>query len=900
MQPPVGTAPTTRRALRFACFAVAYGASIVLGRATVADGSELALFWPAAGVSAWWALTTVGRREVLLVGLVVAVESALGNAMAGTAPLAAVLFGLASLTTALGTRAISVFLAQRMRRSGWYRRPAPTAEQARRVESVVDIYRLLIAALVASTAGAAVGMLGLLAAGGAATGEAAMVWVVRSVTAVVVIALPMLAARSWYRGSMTRRRTSPMEVAALFVVTFALQWLVFGPDQPLPLVFLPFALLFWSATRMSTPVAGLHGAVLACSTLALVSLGWGGPIKDIADALAQALTVQAFMMLATGLALLVSAAICEQDALSRTLSASERHAREQATSLTEAKAKAERLLADSPNGVAVLDLAGRVRQANTALAAMVGLSPTDLVGRSFPGLSPAHADAARAHLEQVTAWPGSLVACDWTILRDREELHVALSSRLLDGHGDSEDFILVNLVDLSERRRYEQRLAHLADHDVLTGLLNRRRFDEAIQEQVERCRRYGYRGAMLLLDLDQFKEVNDTRGHGVGDQMLIDLATILRRNLRANDVIARLGGDEFAVLLPEADRAAAETVAAGLVKTVRNHAATLSGAGGRVTASIGVVTFAGAFEHDEDPLTLADMLMYDAKENGRDQYAILDDEHFRAPRSGARLAWRNRIEQALEHDRFELYLQPILDLRTDRITCAEALIRLVDHGSPVPPSRFLSIAERAGLAPRVDAWVVRHAVAMLARLREVEPDFQLEVNLSGHSIGDPVIEAAIIDALAAHQVDPRALILEVTETAAVADVPRARRFAERMTAIGARFALDDFGAGFGSFYYLKHLVFDFVKIDGEFVANAANSRVDRIILRSIVGIAKELDKQTVAEFVGDAATLAVVREQHVDLAQGHLIGAAVAEPEFVHAYLHAERARTPTRAAVSA
>ncbi len=891
--------------MRFGCFALAYAGSIVLGRATVVPGTELALFWPATGVGAWWALATVRRHELVLVGLAVMVLSTLGNATTGAVSQTAVIFGITSVMTALGTRAASVALVRRWRQAGWEepasRRSASAGEVAGRVETVSDIFRVLAASLLAATAGAGTGMLGLLADGEPATLTALYVWVVRSIAAVVVITLPALTVRSCRRMPGSRRRTTWAEILALVLTTCALQWLVFGPDQPLPLVFLPFALLVWSGIRMPMPIAGLQGALLACSTLALVSAGWGGPMRDITDTGSQALTVQAFMMLTTGIALLLSAALSEREKLSRTLRASEQRALLQAESLADAKAKAERLLSDAPHGVAVLDLSGRVRQANTALASMAGLSVDALVGRSFPELSPAHADGARTHLEEVTARPGSLVAGDWTITNREQELHVSLNSRVLSGHRASDDFILVHVVDESERWRYEQRLTRLADHDVLTGLVNRRKFDRAIDEHLERCRRYGHRGAMLLLDLDHFKEVNDTLGHDVGDQLIISMADILRRNLRAGDTVARLGGDEFAVLLPEADRPAAETVAATLVTRVREHAATLDGVNRRITTSIGVVTFAGAFEHDADPLALADMLMYDAKDSGRDQYVVLDDEHFRAPRSGARMAWRSRIERAIEGDLFELHLQPILDLRTDRIESAEALIRLVDHGQPVPASRFVYIAEATGLAPMVDAWVVRKAVAMLARLRRTHPDFQLEVNLSAHSIGDPLIETAILEALDEHDVDPRALILEMTETAAVGDVAAARRFAERMTAIGARFALDDFGAGFGSFYYLKHLVFDYVKIDGEFVAHSAGSSLDRSILRSIVGIAQALGKLTVAEFVGDADTLAVVREQQVDLAQGYLIGEPVPEAEFVRAHLGAapqpgaQQPGTPTR-----
>jgi EAL domain-containing protein (putative c-di-GMP-specific phosphodiesterase class I) len=235
-----------------------------------------------------------------------------------------------------------------------------------------------------------------------------------------------------------------------------------------------------------------------------------------------------------------------------------------------------------------------------------------------------------------------------------------------------------------------------------------------------------------------------------------------------------------------------------------------------------------------------------------------------------------------------------MSLADNRIASAEVLLRLREEDELVPPSRFVYIAERVGLMPLVDAWVVEHSVEMLAKLRRIDPTFELEVNLSGHSIGRPDVEQAICDSLTVHDVDPAALILEITETAAVGDVALARAFAERITDLGCAFALDDFGAGFGSFYYLKHLLFDYVKIDGEFVAHVHESQVDRTILRSIVGIARDLGKRTVAEFVSHPEILAVCRDEGVDFAQGFLIGKPVPYDEFVSTFVSSGKVALPT------
>jgi diguanylate cyclase (GGDEF)-like protein/PAS domain S-box-containing protein len=560
--------------------------------------------------------------------------------------------------------------------------------------------------------------------------------------------------------------------------------------------------------------------------------------------------------------------------------------RKRERALVRAKNRAERLFEDAPHGVAVLGPDGTVRQANAAMVFLTGLTQERLEGSPFAALSRPGDDTLDRYLNQVLASQGVSVETDWTLRNAHgDDVHVVLSSRVLPGGDPSEDVVLVNVVDVSERRRYEQRLAHLADHDALTGLANRRLFEQELEAHLDRCRRYGPTGALLLLDLDHFKDVNDTLGHWAGDQLIVSTATLLRDNVRSSDVVARLGGDEFAILLTDGDQLAAESVAASMVTRIREHTATLDGTRRRVTASIGVVTLQSASGHALDVLALADMTMYDAKDAGRNQSVVLDEDSTRPPRTGARLLWKSRIERALENDDFVLHLQPVQDLRTGEVHAAEALVRMRDQDVLIPPTSFIYIAERAGLMPELDGWIIERAVEMLAGLRALKPAFQLEVNLSGHSIGHVGTERAITDALTRHDVDPASLILEITETAAVADVKAAREFAERMTSLGCKFALDDFGAGFGSFYYLKHLLFDFVKIDGEFVSGCHRSDVDRTILRSIVGIARDLGKQTVAEFVSEPAILDVVCAEGVDFAQGFLVGEPVPYDEFVTRFL---------------
>ncbi len=271
-------------------------------------------------------------------------------------------------------------------------------------------------------------------------------------------------------------------------------------------------------------------------------------------------------------------------------------------------------------------------------------------------------------------------------------------------------------------------------------------------------------------------------------------------------------------------------------------------------------------------LVAADLAMYEAKEAGRDRYGIADSDPADGD-VGARISWSEMIRDALADDRFVLYAQPIVDVDTGRTGQYELLLRMVDRdGTIIAPGAFLPVAERFGLIAELDRWVVRRAIAMLAQARRAGHHITVEVNLSGASTGDPETLALIERELREAEVDPARLIFEITETTAVANIPAAQAFAARLADLGCRFALDDFGAGFGSFYYLKHLPFDYLKIDGEFVRHCAEDRTDQLVIQAVVDIARGLGKRTVAEQAGDDATIALLRRLGVDQAQGYFLG----------------------------
>lgn len=430
--------------------------------------------------------------------------------------------------------------------------------------------------------------------------------------------------------------------------------------------------------------------------------------------------------------------------------------------------------------------------------------------------------------------------------------------------------VVITFNDVTERKRFEAQLQYLADHDPVTGLYNRRRFEQELVRYIAYDARYGTGGAVLALDLDNFKYVNDTLGHKAGDEVISRVARTIRDRIRETDTLARLGGDEFAVLVPEAGIEQAQAVARTILDAIRSEPVTVAGQQIEVTGSVGITTLANREGFDAETLLVeADIAMYDAKTAGRDQFALYTPMAVREAQIESRLAWVGRVRRALEQDRFTLYAQPLVSVESGEVTQHELLLRMVEDGQVVLPEAFMPSAERFGLMPAVDAWVIGRAVELLARS---EATTRLEVNVSGESLAGDALPSAIAVALKQGGVDPSRLIIEVNENAAIANLEATRQFAKRVKALGCGFALDDFGASFGSFYYLKYLPFDYIKIDGDFIHSLPASRTDQLVVQALVDIARGLGKTTIAEFVGDDDTLAILREAGVDLAQGYYLG----------------------------
>jgi diguanylate cyclase (GGDEF)-like protein len=429
----------------------------------------------------------------------------------------------------------------------------------------------------------------------------------------------------------------------------------------------------------------------------------------------------------------------------------------------------------------------------------------------------------------------------------------------------------VVLAALQRAERTEAELRYLADHDSLTGLLDRRRLRAELDQYVSFSARYGGQGAVMIIDIDGLKAVNDTLGHQVGDNLIRQVAETLRERVRATDIVARLSGDEFAVLMPQADTAGALQLGEDLRSQVAEgiHAVPELTA----TISVGITMFGGGRGGSEAVLAAADQAMYRAKEGGRNQIALFRDPS--EPQRGRqrRQTTAARIRDALTEDRLSLHTQPIRSLASGGIERYELLLRMTsEEGELLPAASFIEAAERSGMIQELDRWVVGRALELLGERERQGAPLSLHVNISGASLTDVAVLEYIERRLDEGGADPSRCTFEITETAHVYDYEQATGFADRLTEFGCQVAIDDYGAGFGPFHYLKRIPFDLIKIDGSFVRDMPRSDADQLTVKAIVQIAKGLGKTTIAEYVQDDQTTEMLRDFGVDMAQGFHLG----------------------------
>jgi diguanylate cyclase (GGDEF)-like protein len=452
---------------------------------------------------------------------------------------------------------------------------------------------------------------------------------------------------------------------------------------------------------------------------------------------------------------------------------------------------------------------------------------------------------------------------------------------LVESSGDEEIIAISNALNatISALKQRDRALREMADHDSLTGLVNRACFIQQLDDELLRIAHGNRSSAILFIDLDQFKYVNDTLGHAAGDRLLIQVTALLKARMREQDVISRFGGDEFTILARNVTKASALGIAKTINELMRNFHFLENGQSFNIYCSIGISMIDSDDFHAGDLIAQADIACHQAKRRGRNRLHMHEHADQDRQRMEVDVSWSQLINKALREDSFVLYYQPIIDLSGAGAEFYEVLLRMPGaNGELELPSAFLPAAARFGLMLDIDRWVIAHAIEALARLRAAGRDITLSVNLSAQSFEENSVLRHIEDSLRQHNLPAQALILEITEQMAIRHLDRTREFIQSLLDVGCRFALDDFGAGFSSFSNLKNLPVDYIKISQPFIENLATDSVDQAMVKSIIQIARALGRLTVAEYVQDARTIELLREFGVDYAQGNYIDKAADHP----------------------
>jgi diguanylate cyclase (GGDEF)-like protein/PAS domain S-box-containing protein len=458
------------------------------------------------------------------------------------------------------------------------------------------------------------------------------------------------------------------------------------------------------------------------------------------------------------------------------------------------------------------------------------------------------------------------------IKRDGNELYIESTASPIRGETGAATGGVLVFHDVSESRELNRKLSYHASHDILTGLVNRREFEQRLERALRSAKAREMSYAICYIDVDQFKIINDTCGHSAGDALLGQVGSLLKTKIRWRDTLSRLGGDEFAVLLESCSLDEALRMADQLREAIRNYRFVWEERNFRLGCSIGVVPITGDSDDVAALLSAADSACAAAKEGGRNRVYSFQENDIDLMRRRREMQWAARINNALEESRFELYRMAIQPLqRSEGGAHYELLLRMRDEtGKIVTPEQFIHAAERYSLTPAIDRWVLENALRWLVSEADERERLELcAINLSGQSLGDEKFLPFVIDQFHRSGIDGSKICFEITETAAIASFSQANRFIQALKELGCRFALDDFGTGLSSFGYLKHFPVDFLKIDGSFVKEILHDPIDREMVRSINEIGHLTGKQTIAEFAENAEIINMLRSLGVDYAQGY-------------------------------
>jgi diguanylate cyclase (GGDEF)-like protein/PAS domain S-box-containing protein len=539
--------------------------------------------------------------------------------------------------------------------------------------------------------------------------------------------------------------------------------------------------------------------------------------------------------------------------------------------LLESESRYRDLVETSHDLIWTTDAQGRFTYLNNGAIDIFGLPPKDLLGRCFFDFEarPSHISNRRFLSDlrrsgEVKSYITHLVAADGS---DR---WVGINARVQQDENGQIASIRGTARNITEQHEAALQIEHLATHDSLTGLSNR----VSLQKTLENALAAGDVGAVLFIDIDHFKYYNDNYGHRSGDQLIVGVSGVLKDTVKDfGGVVFRLGGDEYAVHLPEALRSKAVQVAEHVLDALRHYRFQWSSQHKvtSVTASVGIALYPFHGSDVTGLLSSTDIAMYQAKDSGRNRYVLYDRDAQSLRRTHSRVQWANRLREVLDDDRLVLYYQPVVRLADLRTVHCEVLVRIRDeNGSLVLPSQFIEYAESLGMVQEIDMRVVERLIEYLKATDQAGSRLRYFVNLSRVSISDQHWVRKFHNMLAGSDITHNQLVFEITETAAMSDVDLTLQFIKELKAMGCRFALDDFGAGFSSFYYLKRFDVDYLKIDGGFIRDLATDEGNRIFVKALCDVAQGLNKQVIAEWVEDREVMKILADMGTVYGQGYL------------------------------